>query len=167
VVRKRRALGQLPGRSPRHHVITLDALIEDGATSIFDAPSALLEPDRGVAIITEGLLGYFPRDQVVAMWGRFARVLSRYGGGIYLADLHLDDEMHDNPTVRALRTLIGTVARGNVHTSFKNDDDLQQALGQVGFSSATLHRPSEYGERLTLPLAEGPDLVKVVEARPA
>ena len=36
-----------------------------------------LDPGEGLAIITEGLLGYLPTDAVAALWRRFARTLER------------------------------------------------------------------------------------------
>ena len=61
---------------------------------------------RGLAIITEGLLGYLPPDAVGGMWRRFAR-RSAASHGRYISDLHLGGAA--TPQVRVFRLLLGGV----------------------------------------------------------
>ena len=70
--RKRRALAEIGSLSDRHRVIDLDALLDHGRQSLA-AAAAELDPERGLAIVTEGLLTYFGEDDVLGMWRRFAR----------------------------------------------------------------------------------------------
>src|SRR5436305_1759953 len=67
--RKRRSLARMQVTSPRHRVVEVDALSQDGPASL-DSVTAELDPGRGLAIITEGLLGYLSRDQVEGIWER-------------------------------------------------------------------------------------------------
>src|SRR6185436_12946989 len=69
--RKRDALARI-GRPDTHRVVDLDALADEGPLSL-DAVAAELDPAAGLAIITEGLLSYLPRDAVLALWSAFAR----------------------------------------------------------------------------------------------
>ena len=55
----------------------------------FEDLFAGLDPDRGTAVVTEGLLNYFPTDRVEVLWTRVARELARFPSGLYLSDLHL------------------------------------------------------------------------------
>lgn len=135
--RKRRALARIGSLSGRHRVETVDALAEQGAGSL----SALmrgLESDAGVAIVTEGLLGYLERDAMENMWRGFARQLSRFRAGLYLSDVHLGSEA--GLRVRAFRLGLAAFVRGRVHLHFTDADDASLALLRAGFSKATTRR---------------------------
>jgi O-methyltransferase involved in polyketide biosynthesis len=69
--RKRAALERMGSLSERHQVREVDALRDDGPGSLA-AVFAGLDENAGVAIITEGLLGYLPPDAVAGMWRRFS-----------------------------------------------------------------------------------------------
>jgi O-methyltransferase involved in polyketide biosynthesis len=71
---KRRILAELGGETAHHYTAEIDALSE---TSIGDL-CATLDPTRGTAIITEGLINYFDREAVLGMWHRFAAALRRF-----------------------------------------------------------------------------------------
>ena len=60
--RKRRALERIGSLSDAHRVLEVDALRADGPGSLAELAGEL-EPDAGVAIITEGLLGYLPTGE--------------------------------------------------------------------------------------------------------
>ncbi|MBL0218699.1 MAG: class I SAM-dependent methyltransferase [Myxococcales bacterium] len=68
---KRRILAELGGESPHHRTAEVDALTDAGPTSI-EAICATLDPSKGTAIITEGLINYFDRATVIGIWARFA-----------------------------------------------------------------------------------------------
>src|SRR3954470_24127171 len=87
---KRRALERI-GRPARHRVAELDALAETGPQSL-EAVAASLDPAVGLAIITEGLLSYLPRAAVLQLWQNFATTLRGFSDGLYLADLHVDED---------------------------------------------------------------------------
>ena len=55
--RKRAALERMGSLGDRHRVVEIDALRDDGPASLA-AVAAELDPGEGLAIITEGLLGY-------------------------------------------------------------------------------------------------------------
>src|SRR5439155_8027535 len=82
---KRAALERI-GRPPTHRVVNLDALSDEMPVGEFDT-------GEGLAIITEGLLSYLPRESVLALWGRFAELLMLFPRGLYLSDLHVDEDV--------------------------------------------------------------------------
>ena len=84
VERKRRALARIGPVSERHRVVELDATADEGPASIA-ALTATLDPDKGLAVISEGLLNYFPHAEVIAMWRRFADAATGFSRGRYSA----------------------------------------------------------------------------------
>lgn len=137
--RKRAALAPLG--SPTR-VVALDALADDGPDSLA-ALAGTLDPDRGLAIVTEGLLNYFPTPEVQGMWRRFATALQRFPHGRYLADVHLGSE-NAGPHISVLATLLGAFVRGRVHLHGWTADEARRALEAAGFADARLHRPQRY-----------------------
>jgi O-methyltransferase involved in polyketide biosynthesis len=123
-----------------------------------------LDPSRGTALVTEGLLSYFPRHHVDGMWGRFVELLSRYPHGLYLSDVHFDDALHGRQLIRAFRAGLSAFARGRVHLHFPDRDSLRQALEQAGFGEVAVHLPRERARELNLPLGNLGDYVNVVAA---
>ena len=142
--RKRRALDRLGSLSERHRVREVDALRADGTTSLA-ALAANLDAGRGLAIITEGLLGYLPTDALEDLWRRIAgavagftaRLLSGFARGRYISDLHLGSVQ--TPAVRAFALLLSAFVRGRVHLHFSGPEQARAALLAAGFSSAAVH----------------------------
>jgi O-methyltransferase involved in polyketide biosynthesis len=148
ITRKRDALAQMGSLSDTHRVQELDALREDGPTSL-GALADSLDPDRGVAIITEGLLGYLDRPSVIGIWERFARVLQGFPDGRYFSDLHLADQQ--TIYVRAFRTALSAFVRGRVHLHFQSAAQAQECLRASGFGEVVVRNA-------------GSELVHIIEA---
>jgi O-methyltransferase involved in polyketide biosynthesis len=159
--RKRAALERI-GRPGRHRVAELDALAPDGPRSL-SAVAAGLDPARGLAIITEGLLSYLPREAVLDLWGGFAATIARFPRGEYLADLHLDA---DTPTLltRGAEAALSAFVRSRVAVHFADEDQARQALLGAGFASAEVIRA---GEHPAAPARPGADLVRILRASSA
>lgn len=158
--RKRRLLAGVG----EHQVVAVDALADSGPHTLDAALAQVLDPARGVAIVTEGLVNYFERTQVEGMWRRFAAALGRFPHGLYLSDLHLDAGPNRSTMVRAFRLLLGTVARGHIHLHYDSVAALRGALAGAGFGGPVeLHRPSAYYGRLAIPPGRD-DYVEVLAA---
>ena len=161
--RKRAALERIGrGRAGRNHrVVELDALKPDGPQSLA-AVAETLDTGAGLAIITEGLLSYLPRDAVLGLWDRFATTLGAFAGGLYVADLHVDA---DTPQLaaRAAEALLSVFVRGRVAVHFKTAGEAEQALRDAGFAEAHARRASEHPDAASHRSGE---LVRIVEARP-
>jgi O-methyltransferase involved in polyketide biosynthesis len=136
--RKRRALRRIGSLSDHHRVEDLDALREDGPLSLA-AIAEDLDPDRGVAIITEGLLAYLPADAVVRLWEQFAGTLAAFPAGRYVSDLHLGSVT--GTLVRAFRLGLSAFVRGPVSLHFDEAADAEEQLRICGFATASV-RPA-------------------------
>jgi O-methyltransferase involved in polyketide biosynthesis len=126
---KRQALVRM---GARHRVLALDALDEDDLPALADE----LDHETGLAIITEGLLGYLPPDDVASLWRRFAQTLSRFPAGRYISDLHLADVQ--TREVKAFRVLLSAFVRGNVYLHFDHAEEAATALREAGFTHGEL-----------------------------
>jgi O-methyltransferase involved in polyketide biosynthesis len=140
--RKRRALARMSSLSDRHRVAELDVLRDDGHESIRGLIAGL-DPDQGLAIVTEGLLTYFDEPQVVEMWRRFARTSAPFLAGCYIADVRLSGPERD-PVERAFGVALSAFVRGRVHTHFADSGQALAALHEAGFRDAQLHRCDQH-----------------------
>jgi O-methyltransferase involved in polyketide biosynthesis len=164
IANKRRVLATLGGETAHHRTVEIDALRDDGHTSI-DAICATLDPNGGTAIITEGLLNYFDRSNVVAMWRRFARALAQFPRGLYLSDLIMR-EGNQGPLVQGFGALLGVFVRGRVHVDFANALDVEATLGAAGFDGVVLD-PRDFAFELPKLETAGAGRVRIIEAIPS
>lgn len=159
---KRRLLDGAGLRRRGLDVLPLDALADHGPTSVA-AVAASLDPTCGTAIVTEGLLGYFDRPTVSAMWHRFASALDAFPHGLYLSDLNLAGDLGGMRTAAVFRALLSAFARGRVHLHFGSARAAAAALRAAGFGTARLHRP-ETVRGVDLPGGRRRHVVRVIEA---
>ncbi len=159
--RKREALKRMGSLSPHHRVQEVDALRDQGPSSIA-ALAGELRPDRGLAIITEGLLGYLPGEEVQGLWRRFAGVLAGFSRGRYLSDLHIGEEQ--TAQVLVFRVLLSVFVRGRVFLHWGDAAQAREALRAAGFTSASVHRAATLA-----PEARGPGagMAHIIEASTA
>jgi O-methyltransferase involved in polyketide biosynthesis len=136
--RKRDALARIGSPTEHHRVSELDALRMHGPGSL-EAVAGELDPGRGLAIITEGLLGYLPGDAVEDLWGRFAATLAGFAAGRYISDVHIG--ALQDVQVRAFRVLLSLFVRGQVHLHFDSPGEVLAALRAAGFAWAEV-RPA-------------------------
>jgi O-methyltransferase involved in polyketide biosynthesis len=124
---KRGALDSAKLRGEKHEVVEIDALVDEGPTSIAGI-CARLDPKIGTALITEGLLGYFDRAAVEGMGRRFAAALKKFPHGVYLSDLNTAGDVGGMHSVQAFRWLLSAFARGQVHLHYDSIADAEAAL---------------------------------------
>jgi O-methyltransferase involved in polyketide biosynthesis len=158
---KRRILSALGGETTHHYTREINALADHGPTSI-DAICAGLDPTKGTAIITEGLVNYFDRETVVAMWRRFARALERFPYGVYYSDLILR-EANTGSLVTGFAWLLSAFVRGKVHLHFTTPSEATAALATAGFR-ANLLDPRDLEHDLPGLERAGAARVKIIEA---
>jgi O-methyltransferase involved in polyketide biosynthesis len=159
--RKRLALERMGSLSDHHRIREVDALRAGDGPGSLPAIAAELDPDGGLAIITEGLLGYLPTDSVLGIWRRLARVLSRFPDGRYISDLHLGGSL--TPQVRVFRLLLSAFVRGRVYLHFSDAREAEAALAAAGFASAEV-RPALDAVRAGEGHARGGRLANILEA---
>jgi O-methyltransferase involved in polyketide biosynthesis len=138
--RKRLTLKRIGALSDRHRVQPLDALRERGPESLAELASDL-DRGGGLAILTEGLLGYLEHDTVKDLWRRFATALQPFSHGTYISDIHIG-ELQDL-RVRAFRVMLSVFVRGRVHLHFGDEQEVVNALRRAGFASAVIHRAAD------------------------
>ncbi|MGQ0619419.1 MAG: class I SAM-dependent methyltransferase [Panacagrimonas sp.] len=160
--RKRQLLADAGLTTAAHRVVDLDALADDGPLSLARLADTL-DPSKGLALITEGLLNYFPTEAVLDMWRRYASTLKRFPQGLYLSDLHLAADNRGRMVAMGTR-LLSSFVRGRVHLHFDSPEAAVLALRGSGFDHAALIRPSPRpGKRGALDIA-GARMVRVVHA---
>lgn len=150
------------GDSAHHRVIDLDALADGGPGSLPDL-AATLNPAAGVAFVTEGLLNYFPRRDVVLMWQRFARVLRGFPRGLYLSDLHVAGDNH-SLAARGFVALLSRFVRGDVHLHFKSALEARSELQTAGFPAVEVVHPRRHDGAGDAHEQRAAKLVRVVRA---
>ncbi len=156
--RKRAALDRIGCLSEHHRVVDVDALRDDGPGSLA-ALAATLSPDQGLAVITEGLLGYLPGAAVDGLWRRVAAVLRGFPVGRYLSDLHVGSVAGSQ--VQIFRVLLSAFVRGRVHLHFDEPAEAERAVLAAGFASALLRRGIDITD---INRGRGSDMVHILEA---
>jgi O-methyltransferase involved in polyketide biosynthesis len=153
--RKRHALARIGSDPHRHMVRELDVLSEDGLAAV----AGELEPSHGLAILTEGLLGYLPSDDVRAVWHRFAATLAGFAAGVYISDVHIGSDQ--DAAVLAFRVLLSLFVRRPVHPHFHSPEEVVAALKAAGFAAAEVRSAvdvtSQRGGRRGAPAPGGRD----------
>lgn len=160
---KRRVLAELGGETAHHRTAEVDALRDDGPRSL-DAICGSLDASRGTAILTEGLVNYFDRATVTAMWRRIGEALARFPHGLYLSDI-ITREHHRGALVTSFGWLLGAFVRGRVHVHFADADEVEAALAAAGLDGVALDPRQFTAELPNLELA-GAGRVNIIEAMP-
>ena len=153
--RKWRALRRIGSRSDAHRVREVDVLQKQDLAALADE----LDPGRGLAIITEGLLGYLPTATVVALWEQFAEVLTGFDGGRYISDLHLASAT--SPLVRVFRLGLGAFVRGQVYLHFDDAAEAEERLRACGFATASVRPAARLAQ---LPAESQDSMAHILEA---
>jgi O-methyltransferase involved in polyketide biosynthesis len=143
--RKRRALERMGSLSEHHRVAAMDVLSPSGPDSI-DAVAGQLDSARGLAIVTEGLVGYLPQEATEGMWRRFANTLSGFSTGYHICHVHLRDV--DALEVEALSLLMSVLVRGRVRVHYRDAAEVERVMRDLGFARAHVHSaPELLGEK--------------------
>ncbi len=161
---KRRRLAGAGLLAEGHRIVTLDALAAEGPTSLAEVAARELDPERGLAIVTEGLLSYFDLAAVRGMWARFAALLARHGSGAYLADLNLAGDLAGMRSGLVFRRLLEVFARGRVHLHFEGEAEARAALALAGFDDVELRTPQEVAG-VDVPGRDRRHVVRLLRAR--
>ena len=139
--RKKSLLDRAGLSAPGHRVRVLDAFKPSGPDSLTELADEL-DPDRGTAIITEGLINYFPMSDVETLWRSVATVLHRFPQGLYLSDLHLDQS--PGAVTATAKLILSAFVRGDVYLHFDDEEAALQGLRDAGFDDAELLLPSSF-----------------------
>jgi O-methyltransferase involved in polyketide biosynthesis len=160
--RKREALAQMGSLGERHRVADLDVL-RDGGPESLESLVETMNPDDGLAIITEGLLVYFDDPTVEALWRRLASALQPFSRGVYLADLRIARPRR-GVAEQAFELLLGTVVRGKIHPYGGDEASAEADLRKAGFEEVRLHRAAEHPAAGPAGKDAGAGMLSIVEA---
>lgn len=161
--RKRALLAGIGSHGSEHHrVVDTDAFASAGPASLAGI-AATLDPTQGTAVITEGLINYFPLPAVTTLWSQIAATLHGFPHGLYLSDLHLAIE-NRSPLIQAGAGLLSVFVRGRVHLHFGSTDDAIDALLAAGFDTASLHSPADFASSFRECRDPAAKLVRIVDA---
>jgi len=155
---KRRILAELGGETAHHYTAEIDALSDASVAGVCSA----LDPSRGTAIITEGLINYFDRATVLAMWRRFVRALAPFPKGVYFSDIIVEEANH-GALVRGFSLLLSAFVRGSTHIHFADGVEVEAELDRAGFDGVALD-PRDFSDELPDLEQAGAGRVKVIEA---
>jgi O-methyltransferase involved in polyketide biosynthesis len=158
---KRRVLAELGGETAHHRTVEIDALADSGATSIAGVCGEL-DPTRGTAIITEGLVNYFDTPTLLGMWRRFATALKRFPRNLYLSDMILK-QGNDGPLVTGFSWLLSAFVRGKVHMHFETVEQCEDELAETGLVGLCLD-PRDFADDIPDLESEGAARVRIIEA---
>lgn len=145
-----------------HRVVDIDAFAASGPASLAGI-AATLDPSRGTAIITEGLINYFPLGDVTGLWGRMATVLRGFPNGLYLSDLHVGGE-NRSLAVQAFAAGLSMFVRGRVHLHFRTAADATSTVRDCGFDAVDLLSPAAFADRYRECRDPAARLVRVIRA---
>lgn len=160
---KRQLLEDAGLLGPRHQIVVLDALAPRGARSL-GAIARTLDPKKGTAIITEGLMNYLPPQAADAFWKRAAKTLSGFRHGVYLSDAYLTRE-NRNLAMLAFGAVLQAFVRGRMHVHFQTEARAIDHLERCGFSDVRLHTPASIPAAAEHARVRGGSLVRILEAR--
>lgn len=158
--RKRELLAGVPA-AERPEVVDFNALEASGPLSLA-ALETRLDHSRGLAVVTEGLVGYLDTASVSGMWRRIAALLEAFPAGMYLTDLRLREGTRDSMAAKVFMRMLSAFVRGRVHLHFEDEGDAVSGFRAAGFAEARLVRPRAVLP--DLPPDPGADHVQIVQA---
>ncbi|HEY1058580.1 MAG TPA: class I SAM-dependent methyltransferase [Limnobacter sp.] len=161
VAQKRKLLEQRLAVCPYHHIEVIDAFAKEGVHSLTGLVEQL-DPERGLVIITEGLLNYFDRASVLDLWSRIGQTLSGFQHGFYLSDLHFSSH-NDDVLSRVFAAALGAFVRGKIHLHFSSSGEVQQLMQQRGLACEVLN-PEDFAGDLPACATAGAGLTRVLSA---
>lgn len=160
--RKREALARMGSLNDHHRVVDLD-ILRDGGPGSLEALVETMDPEAGLAIITEGLLVYFDDATVEALWARLAKALRPFSTGVYLADLRIARPQR-GVAERVFEELLGAFVRGRIHPYRGDEADAEAELRAVGFERVRLHRCDEHPAAAEAHDDAGTAMLSIIEA---
>lgn len=147
-----------------HRIWPVNALSEDGPDSLA-ALADSLDANKGVAVITEGLLPYFDEPSSKRIWQNIYAFMQRFSGGVYLSDYYLRGDTNKVLGARTMAKLISVFVQGATHMPFEDETALRAALSAAGFGDTYIHRAGDFAAELQIENARRSAYVRVIEAR--
>ena len=147
-----------------HRIWPVNALSEEGPDSLATLAESL-DPNKGVAVITEGLLPYFDEPSTTRIWQNIHAFMHRFSGGVYLSDYYLRGDTNKVLGAKTMSRLISLFVQGATHMPFEDETALHAALSSAGFLDTRVHRAGDFASELQIENARRSAYVRVIEAR--
>jgi hypothetical protein len=114
---------------------------------------ALVEPDRALCVIAEGLLMYLRAEEQRALWSRLLQLVGRAEGSLLLFDLvPFPEQPRPGFLGRTLEALLKLFTRGkSLELDARTRDDVAGELAGLGFGEVDLFEPATAPPRFGLP----------------
>ena len=144
-------------------LLDLDALKTPGPDSLA-AIAATLNPEKGTAIITEGLMNYLSPTQASFVWSNIATTLKQFPHGLYLADAYLMNEQR-SAGMAAFGAALQMFVRGRMHVHYRSEPEAIATLRAAGFADVALHKAAGLPVNRDIASTRGADRVRILEAR--
>ena len=148
----------------QHRLVVVNALAGTGPESLA-ALASELDPSKGTAVITEGLLPYFSRQDGFAIWSNIKGFLGAFPSGLYLSDYYLEEDSMRVLGARQLSTVLSWFVGGRTHFPFRDDRALVSGLHSAGFADTAIHIAGDYARELSIERPQRSAYVRVIEAR--
>ena len=132
----------LEHRDPDHRLEAID-ITQSGGPGSLEALGRSLDPRRGTAFVTEGLVPYLDPASVASAWRSIATSARSFPVGVYLTDLNLRCDVRRDPGAAVFRALLSAFVRGRVRLHFDRPRDVTEALRHAGFDQAWVIAPPE------------------------
>lgn len=163
--RKRQQLEKAGCADDARCISALNVFHETGEQSLESVVSRHFSEGRPLVIITEGLTSYFTLEAIQPFWRRLAGLGARFPGSRYLMETYfLPDSGRFSRSIRGLARALGYLSDSTVSFHFRNEAEVRECFGLLGFSRTLVHDPADYYDRLPVPRSRGRTLVRVVEA---
>jgi O-methyltransferase involved in polyketide biosynthesis len=150
--------------SEGHRLVEINALEDEGPNSL-QALADTLDPSKGVAVITEGLMPYFDGPTGSDIWKRISKFMRRFSEGLYLSDYYLSRDTNRILGAGVMSHLIGWFVNGSVHMPLADDAELYDALGESGLSDVAIHVAGDFAHELQIESPKRTGYVRIIEAR--
>jgi len=124
-----------------HDVADVDVLDPLGPASIRTIMDAL-DPQVTTAVVTEGLVPYLSRAQVLSLWGQIAEACGGFPVGFYLSDVYLAED-GTGWLEACSRRILGRFVGASVDRVFADAGEARAALHDSGFPRAEVLRSSQ------------------------
>lgn len=165
--RKRVLLERVRGMDDEHKIVSADLF--SSASFDSDGPIEEILDTYGIGnvptlFITEGLLNYFPREEVERLWARIAKAGRTVSRVRYISDLHLGSDIDSEPLAQLFIKALGRFAGSSISTDFENSHAALKALLSAGFSTAEITTPEDWRRTLALPSSRRQPVLRMIYA---
>ncbi len=162
---KAQLLSRLDCDLRRHRAVACNILAESGPLSLESVLNSHFDRQQAITVISEGLVNYFDRATINAVWARLGRALSAFPQTCYLTDNYI--ELTDHPlagVVRQANRLLALATRSSFTTHFRDDAEAREQFQACGFSRLNSFDPNIELAHSDLPKARGGAVVRVLRA---